>query len=278
MRASAWKWSIAAVAPLLLAACANSLQNGGATWQPVSQNRLLHAASDDGWLMYLRTYRMQGHVPFTEINTKNVAALHEVFTHRVNLTEGFEAPPIVNGRTMIVTTPMDHIYALDATTGKQLWAYDYPLATKEIRTVCCDVVNRGVAVYGDQIFMSTLDNHVLALDARTGKVNWNKAFSPPGIGYDMTGAPLVIHGIVIQGDGGGEFGSRGFIVGLDASTGAEKWRFYTIPSPKDPGGKTWPGKTYLHGGGDPWMTGSYDDQSNTLFYGVGNPGPWLASQ
>ncbi|HEY8322511.1 MAG TPA: PQQ-dependent dehydrogenase, methanol/ethanol family [Candidatus Baltobacteraceae bacterium] len=267
-------FALAVAAALALAGCAQN----GAAWQPVTEQRLVHADKDDGWLMYLRTYDAQGHVPYTEINTTNVGQLHEVFTHPVNLTEGFEAPPIVNGRTMIVTTPLDHVYALDAVTGKQLWSFDWPLQKAGLRTVCCDVVNRGVALYGNRAYLATLDNHILALDARTGHLDWDKAINPPGIGYTMTGAPLIVHGLVIQGDGGGEFGSRGFIVALDAQTGAEKWRFYTIPSPDQPGGDTWPGNTYLHGGGDPWMTGSYDTQSNTLYYGVGNPGPWLSSE
>lgn len=270
--------TLAAGAALAAAGCASPGTGDSAAWSSVTERRLLDAASDDGWLMYLRSYRMDAHAPFREINTTNVSRLHEVFVHKVNLTQGFEAPPIVNGRTMIVTTPLDHVYALDAVTGKQLWRYDYPLKKKELRTVCCDVVNRGVALYGDQVFMATLDNHVVALDARTGNVNWDHAVNPPGIGYDMTGAPLVVRGTVIQGDGGGEFGSRGMIVGLDAASGREKWRFYTIPAPRDPGGKTWPGNTYQHGGGDPWMTGSYDAQSNTVFIGVGNPAPWLSSE
>ena len=227
--------------------------------------------------MYLRTYDAQGHVPFTQVNTGNVARLHVVFAHEVSLAEGFEAPPIVNGRTMIVTTPFDHVYALDAVTGKKLWEYDYNVPHVALRTVCCDMVNRGVALYGNDAYMATLDNHVVALDARTGNVVWDKEVAPPGIGYAMDGAPLAVRGKIIIGDGGGEFGSRGFIVALDARTGAEQWRFYTVAGPDDPGGKTWPGQTYQHGGGSPWMTGSYDAETNTLYWGTGNPWPWLWS-
>ena len=177
-------------------------------WQPITDERLLHAATDDGWLMYLRTYSSQAHAPFAQIDTHNVAQLHEVFTHSVSLPEGYEAPPIVNGRTMIVTTPMDHVYALDATNGTQLWEYDYDVPKVALRTVCCDVVNRGVALYGGNLYMGTLDNHVLALDAQTGKVVWNVRLQAPGIGYAITQAPLVVKGTIIVGDGGGEYGSE----------------------------------------------------------------------
>ncbi|MGZ3508762.1 MAG: PQQ-dependent dehydrogenase, methanol/ethanol family [Vulcanimicrobiaceae bacterium] len=249
----------------------------GTTWQPVTDERLVKAGTDDGWLMYLRTYESQAHAPFSQINTGNVAKLHEVFTHSVFIPNGFEAPPIVNGRTMIVTTPMDHVYALDATNGQQLWEFDYQVNKRALRTICCDMVNRGVGLYGNNAYMSTLDNHVVALDARSGHVVWNTAIAPPGVGYGMTNAPLVVKGLVIIGDGGGEYGSRGFIEALDAKTGAEKWRWYTIPAPNEPGGSTWPGQTYQHGGGNPWMTGSYDPQTDTLLWGIGNPSPWLAN-
>ncbi len=265
---------------LVLVLTAGCSQTGGAgpAWQPVTDQRLLDAAKGDGWLMYLRTYSAQAHVPFAQINTTNVGRLHVVFSHAVSLPEGFEAPPIVNGRTMIVTTPMDHVYALDAVTGKLLWRFYRPMPHVTIRSVCCDVVNRGVALYGNDVYLATLDNHVLALDARTGKLLWNVELNAPGIGYAITQAPLALRGKIIVGDGGGEYGGRGFIVALDPSTGRELWRFWTVPAPTAAGGNTWPGHTYLHGGSDPWMTGSYDPQTNTLFWGVGNPSPWLWSQ
>ncbi|GAC1311886.1 MAG: methanol/ethanol family PQQ-dependent dehydrogenase [Vulcanimicrobiaceae bacterium] len=250
------------------------------TWQAVTDERLANAGKDDGWLMYLRNYRGDGHAPFNQVNTSNVANLKEVFTHDIEIPNGFEAPPIVNGKTMIVTTPLDHIYALDATNGNKLWEYDYKVNPKQLRTVCCDVVNRGVAVYGENAYMETLDNHVLAINATTGKVVWNKTIYPEaGVGFFMSGAPLVVKGKVIVGDGGGEYGARGFLLALDAATGAEKWRKYTIPSPTEKGGDTWPkGDMYKHGGGNPWVTGSYDTETDTLLWGTGNPGPWLSSE
>jgi len=249
------------------------------TFPAVTDRRLIDAATGDGWLMFLRTYTGQGHAPFTEINTSNVKQLQPVFTHDVSIPQGFEAPPIVNGRTMIVTTPLNRVYALDATNGTKLWEYDYPLDRKELRTICCDVVNRGVAVYGNDAYMATLDNHVVALDARTGAVVWNKTIeAPPGSGYAMTLAPLAVDGKIIVGESGGEFGIRGSIVALDASTGAIVWRRYTIPGPGEPNAGTFPGTMYLHGGGGAWITGTYDPATRTLYWGVGNPAPWLATQ
>ncbi|MBD5654461.1 MAG: PQQ-binding-like beta-propeller repeat protein, partial [Candidatus Eremiobacteraeota bacterium] len=245
----------------------------------VTDARLIDAAKSDGWLMYLRTYSGEGHAPFTEIDTHNVGQLQEVFTHSVSLPEGFEAPPMVNGRTMIVTTPFDRAYALDAVTGRQLWEYDYPLNVRQLRTVCCDMVNRGVALYGTTAFMATLDNHVVALDATTGAVRWNKTIYPkPGAGYAMTSAPLAVDGKIVVGESGGEYGIRGFIVALDPNSGAEVWRRYTIPAPNEPGGNTYPRGMYEHGGGGAWLTGTYDPESHTLFWGVGNPAPWFAEE
>ncbi|HET9028642.1 MAG TPA: PQQ-binding-like beta-propeller repeat protein, partial [Candidatus Aquilonibacter sp.] len=258
----------------LLAGC-----NGGtgAQWPAVTDARLRNADKDPGWLMYLRTYNAQGHAPYNQINAGNVDKLHVVFTHSVSIPEGFEAPPMVNGRTMIVTTPMDDVYALDAVTGKKLWEYDHApdIPKVTLRTVCCDMDNRGVAMYGNNVYMATLDDHVIALDARTGKVVWDVTKEPPGVGYAMTAAPLAVNGKIIIGAGGGEYGSRGVIFALDAKDGHELWRFYTIPSPHQTGGNTWPNNTYKHGGADPWMTGSYDPETNTLFWGTGNPSPWL---
>ncbi|HTU82565.1 MAG TPA: PQQ-dependent dehydrogenase, methanol/ethanol family [Candidatus Acidoferrales bacterium] len=265
-----------ALAALLVAALAACASPGPPRWPAVTDRRLIDAARDDGWLMYLRTYDARAYVPYRQINTTNVSGLHLAFTHEVSLPEGYEAPPIVNGSTMIVTTPLDRVYALDATTGKKLWEYDYQLPKVALRTVCCDMVNRGVAAYGNDVYFGTLDDHVVALDASTGKVVWNVAIAPPGIGYAITAAPLAVRGKIVTGEGGGEYGARGFLEALDARTGRQVWRFDTVPAPGEPGGNTWPPGAYLHGGAAPWMTGSYDPETNTLFWGTSNPSPWLA--
>jgi alcohol dehydrogenase (cytochrome c) len=258
---------------LAIAACNSGA--GPAAWQSVTDARLRDAASDDGWLMYLRTYDAQAHAPFDQINVRNVARLRVVFTRSFSIPEGYEAPPIVNGRTMIVTTPMDRVYAMDAVTGKPLWEYSKDIPKVALRTVCCDMVNRGVALYGNDAYLATLDAHVVAIDARSGKVDWDRTIAPPGVGYAMTAAPLAVHGSIIVGVACGEYGRRGFLEALDAATGAQRWRFYTVPAPGQPGGKTWPGTTYRHGGACPWMTPSYDEATNTIYVGTSNPSPWL---
>ncbi|BFI96117.1 MAG: methanol/ethanol family PQQ-dependent dehydrogenase [Rhodanobacter sp.] len=245
-------------------------------YEPVTNARLMHAASDQGWLMYRRDYTSSGYAPFEGINASNVTGLKQVWDYKTGFEQGHEAPPIVNGDYLYVTTPKDELLAFQASTGKLLWKYQQDLSHVGLRTVCCDVVNRGVALYGNDVYMATLDNHVVALDAKTGKLRWSKQLEAPDVGYAMTLAPLALQGKVIVGVSGGEYGARGFIEALDAKTGKQVWRRYTVPAPEQPGGETWPKGAYKTGGGATWLTGSYDEATNTLFWGVGNPGPWLA--
>lgn len=229
-------------------------------WLPVTDARLAAAASDDGSLMYRRSYDANGFAPMTQIDASNVATLRVAFTYETGLPQGHEAAPIVNGRYLFFTTPLDHIVALDAVTGEKLWTYERDLSFRSLRAICCDVVNRGLAVYGSRVYLATLDDHVVAFDAKTGHIDWDRQIAPNGSGYAMTAAPLVVGGRVIVGVSGGEYGIRGFIAALDAQTGALIWTHYTVKNPR--------------GGGSAWLTGSYDPQTKTLFWGVGNPGPW----
>ncbi|TAM57289.1 MAG: PQQ-dependent dehydrogenase, methanol/ethanol family [Rhodanobacter sp.] len=248
-----------------------------ADYTPVTNARLDAAATDNGWLMYRRDYASTGYAPFNNIDTANVTGLKEVWDYKTGFNQGHEAPPIVNGDYLFITTPKDELLAFQASTGKLLWKYQQDLSHVGLKTVCCDVVNRGVALYGDNVYMETLDNRVVALDARTGKTVWNKQLMAPDVGYSMSGAPLIVKGKVIVGVAGGEYGARGFIAALDAKTGKQVWKQYTVPAPDQPGGKTWPKGAYKTGGGAAWLTGSYDADTDTLFWGVGNPGPWLAT-
>ncbi|MCX7061946.1 MAG: PQQ-dependent dehydrogenase, methanol/ethanol family [Gammaproteobacteria bacterium] len=246
-------------------------------YEAVTEARLLGAQKDLGWLMYRRDYTSSGYAPFDQINAANVAGLKPVFDYKTGLTQGHESPPVVNGRFMFITTPMNHLIALDATTGAVLWTYVHDLSKAALKTVCCDVVNRGVALFENKVYMATLDNRLVALDGATGKVLWNQQLIGADIGYAMTLAPLVVKGKVIVGVSGGEYGGRGFIEALDAGTGKRVWKTYTIPAPNEPGGDTWPKDAYKTGGGGPWLTGTYDAEADTLMWGVGNPGPWLAT-
>ena len=248
-----------------------------ADYQPVTTARLGAAASDNGWLMYRRDYTSSGYAPFDSINTGNVTGLKQVWDYKTGFDQGHEAPPIVNGDTMFITTPKDELLAFQASTGKLLWKYQQDLSHVGLKTVCCDVVNRGVALYGNDVYMATLDNYVVALDGPTGKVVWKRQLAPADMGGAMTLAPLIVKGKVIVGMSGGEYGARGFVAALDAKTGKPLWKQFTIPAPNEPGGKTWPKGAYKTGGGGAWLTGSYDPATDTLFWGVGNPGPWLAT-
>ncbi|HKJ95910.1 MAG TPA: methanol/ethanol family PQQ-dependent dehydrogenase [Gammaproteobacteria bacterium] len=267
---------LAAAALIAALAAASWGVASAADYPKVDNQRLLNAQSDSGWLMYRRSYDSKAFAPFKQIDADNVSNLKPVFSHKTGLTQGHEAAPIVNGRYMFITTPLNHLIALDATTGKQLWSYKRKLSKKATKTVCCDVVNRGVALYDDMVYMATLDNHVLAFTAATGKLVWDKKLQDEGVGYALTVAPLVVKGKVVVGESGGEYGARDFIAALDAEDGSQVWKRYTVPSPDEPNGDTWPEGAYKHAGSPAWLTGSYDPDTDTLFWGVGNPGPWLA--
>ena len=248
-----------------------------ADYAPVTDARLKAAATDEGWLMYRHDYASSGYSPFDTINAGNVGGLKQVWDYKTAFEQGHESPAIVNGDYLYITTPKDELVAFQASTGKQLWRYQHDLSQVGLKTVCCDVVNRGVALYGKDVYMATLDNYVVALDAVTGKLQWKQQLLAADEGAAMTLAPLIVKGQVIVGLSGGEYGARGFITALDAKTGKPLWKQYTIPAPTEPGGKTWPKGAYKTGGGGAWLTGTYDAESDTLFWGVGNPGPWLAT-
>jgi alcohol dehydrogenase (cytochrome c) len=248
-----------------------------APYASVTDARLKNAATDPGWLMYRHDYTSDGYSLLKQINGTNVGKLKQVWDFKSTYEQGHESPPVVNGDYMFVTTPKDEVLAFKASTGKLLWNYKHDLSQVGLKTVCCDVVNRGVALYGDNVYLATLDNYVVALNAKTGDVVWKQQIAPADQGAAMTLAPLVLQGKVIVGLSGGEYGARGAIVALDANSGSQLWKRFTIPAPDEPGGDTWPKGAYKTGGGGAWLTGSYDADTNTLFWGVGNPGPWLAT-
>lgn len=269
--------ALKALAVASVLACSGAASAADASYAPVTDARLKAAASDSGWLMYRRDYTSRGYAPFKTIDTSNVANLKPAWDWKSEFDMGHEAPPIVNGDYLFITTPKNHLIAFQASTGKKLWEYAHDLSNVGLKTICCDVVNRGVALYEDKVYMATLDNHVVALNAQTGDVAWNEQLNAPDVGYAMTLAPLVVKGKVIVGVSGGEYGARGFIEALDAKTGKQVWKLHTIPLPGEPGGDTWPKGAAETGGGAAWLTGSYDADTDTLFWGVGNPGPWLAT-
>ena len=179
--------------------------------------------------------------------------------------------PIVIGNVMFITEPPNKVLALNSETGEKLWSYERELPPQI--SLCCGSSNRGVGVLGDLVYVGTLDAHLVALNARTGRVVWDVEVAKAEEGYSITGAPLVVKDMVITGIAGAEFGIRGFIQAVDAHTGETRWRFYSVPEPDQPGGNTWSGDAWKTGGGSTWNTGSFDPDLNLVYWGVGNPSP-----
>ena len=269
-RFGTWKLTVGSVLVALAAAVATL-----AAQQPVTSARIQAAAKEpQNWLTYSGSYNGQRYTTLDQITPANVKNLNLEWVFQVRslgAADKFEATPIVVDGIMYTVSPPNDVVALDAITGRQFWRYNHTVA-QEARP-CCGRVNRGVAILGNSLFMGTLDGRVVALNAKTGEVQWNVAIDRPEAGYALTVAPLVVKDKVIVGPAGGEFGIRGYIVALDPKTGKELWRFYTVPAPGEPGSETWSGDAWKRGGGPIWTTGSYDPELNLMYWGVGNPGP-----
>lgn len=266
-----WKTfrAIIKVATLLLVPCLGSAQLSD--YSLVTDERLQNPEPRN-WLMYRGTYDGWGYSPLDEINTRNVSRLEPVWTLSTGVTEGHQAPPIVNNGVMYISTPLNQVLAVDARTGNVIWLYRRQLP---FDLQLMHPTNRGVALYGDKVYMATSDTQVVALDAATGDVVWEHAAEDYNGGYYMTLAPLAAHGKIMVGVSGGERGIRGFVVALDAETGDEVWKTYTIPGPGEFGNDTWPGDSWQTGGAPVWVTGSFDPELNLTYWGTGNPGPWI---
>ena len=238
----------------------------------VTDERLLHPDAGD-WLMYRRTYDGSGFSPLRQITTSNVGKLSLAWSLNTDLVEAHETTPIVNRGRMFITTPGNNVIALDAKTGTQLWRYvkKYPEGLFQLHPT-----NRGVALYGDRVYMATTDCELVALDAATGKEAWTVPIEDYKTGCYATLAPLAVRGKILVGYSGGEFGVRGSLSAFDAETGKRIWRTYTVPAPDEPGGGTWTGDAYKRGGGSIWITGVFDPTSNITYWGTGNPSPWIA--
>ncbi len=224
-------------------------------------------------LNYGMSYDLQRFSPLTQINRDTVKHLVPVWNYSYDDNKSEELQPLIYQGVLYVTTNAATM-ALDAKTGQQLWKskIDYPPETPRI--VCCGIINRGAALYDGKLFRTTLDANVMALDAKTGKELWKQNAIDYKTGYSMTVAPLVADGVVITGISGAEYGIRGFIDGWDPDTGKHLWRTYTVAGPGDPEAKSWPGDTYEHGGASTWITGSFDPDLNTVYWGTGNAGSW----
>ncbi|HUO88198.1 MAG TPA: PQQ-dependent dehydrogenase, methanol/ethanol family [Rhizomicrobium sp.] len=283
------------VQALFLVAAAMSLPvlAAGLPAQPgagVDGAKITKADADPGeWLSHGRNYFEQRFSPLAKINTGNVHSLGVAWEYRTYSVRGLEATPIVADGVMFITLAWSKVIALDAKTGKELWTYDPHVPGATGRYACCDVVNRGVALWKGAVFVGTLDGRLVKLDARTGKVLWSvDTVENHKHTYTITGAPRAMDGLVVIGNGGAEYDSRGYVTAYDANTGKQVWRFHVVPGdPSKPQEnralqdalKTWDttGKYKfweIGGGGAPWNSMAYDPQLDLLYFGTGNGNPW----
>lgn len=304
------KYSLLAVTVISLAACGDE----GTTKLPaISQNtpNLVRAVSltetppgadvdgarisaaretPEDWLTYGGTYDEQRHSLLTQINTQNVGELGVAWTYELSTARGVESTPIVVDGVMYVTSAWSVVHALDAKTGQELWVYDPSVDRARGVAACCDVVNRGVAIWEGKVFVGTIDGRLIALDSASGEVKWDILTVDLSKPYTITGAPRVVKGKVLIGNGGAELGVRGYVSAYEAETGDMAWRFYTAPHPnKRPDGAvsdsaferianiTWGDEgqwTQDGGGGTVWDSIVYDDVNDLILFGVGNGSPW----
>ena len=251
----------------------------------VDAARLVNADLQPGnWMSYGRTYSEQRFSPLKQINDQTVGQLALAWYVDLDTHRGQEATPIVVDGVMYFTTAWSKVFAVKAATGEKLWSYDPKVPPEWAVNACCDVVNRGVAVWQGKVFVGTLDGRLVALDAASGKPVWETLTTDPHLPYTITGAPRVLKGKVLIGNGGAEYGVRGYISAYDAAAGKMLWRFYTIPGdPSQPyespilekAAKTWPGRRgKLGGGGTVWDSIAYDPDLDLVYFGVGNGTPW----
>jgi len=251
---------------------------------PVTDQRLQQAAhAPANWLSHGKDYREQRFSPLDQINTDNVKTLGLAWYVETDDATGLQATPLVADGVMYVPAAWNVIYAINAATGEVLWKYDPKVPRDHSSRFCCGAVSRGVALWEDKVFAATLDGRLLALEAATGKLLWSVQTTPLDENYSITGAPRVVNGKVIIGNGGSEYGVRGYVTAYDAATGKQAWRFYTVPgNPADgfenaqmaTAARTWKGEWWkLGGGGTVWDSMAYDPQLNLLYIGVGNGAP-----
>lgn len=261
--------------------------SGTTTSLRVDGSRLTAADKEPGnWLTHGRTYTEQRFSPLARITTANVGNLGLAWWHDIKsrTARGLEATPIVVDGVIYTSGAWSHVVALEAKTGKVLWEFDPQVPGAYAGKGCCDVVNRGVAVWGGKVFVGTYDGRLIALDAASGRKVWDVLTVDQSRDYTITGAPRVVKGKVIIGNGGAEFGVRGYVSAYDVETGRRAWRFYTVPGNPQDGfetktvemiAKTWSGEWWRYGGGGTvWDSMAYDPELDLLYIGVGNGSTW----
>lgn len=232
---------------------------------------LLQAQPAANWVTYNGDYSGRRYSSLTQVNPENVDRLQVEWVFHSRNSDRLEVTPIVVNGLMIVTSAND-TFALDAKTGRVVWRNERPISEGLIDDASRHL-SRGVAVWHDRVFRETDNAHLLCLDIRSGNLLWDVAYADWNRNYGATSAPLVVKDKVIVGTSGGDDGVRGFIAAYGAESGKLAWRFWTIPAPGEFGSSSWPGKSYLHGGGTTWMPGTYDPELNTIFWGTSNPSP-----
>jgi alcohol dehydrogenase (cytochrome c) len=237
----------------------------------VQPSQLLSAPVSANWLSYNGDYTGQRYSALREINVSNVSQLRAQWAFHVPNSNRLEVTPVVVDGIMFVTSAND-AYALDAQTGRTLWHYARPI-TEGLIDDASQHHNRGVGIWHSRIYMETDNAHLLCLDARSGHLLWDVAYTDGNPNYGATSAPLVVKEKVLVGTSGGDDGVRGFVAAYDAETGKEAWRFWTIPAPGEFGSSSWPGDSWKLGGGTTWMPGTFDPELNMIFWGTSNPAP-----
>lgn len=252
---------------------------GAADYRPVTDARLTQPEPEN-WLMTKGNYAGWSYSPLTQITPENVKKLRLVWAASTGVISGHQAPAIVNGEYMFVSTPNNQVIAFDSATGTIRWRF-----TRELPEGFSALhrTNRGVSLWQDKVYVGSNDCMLSALDAKTGKMVWEAKVCDWEKGGYITSAPLVVKGKVLIGPSGGEFGVRGHLKAYDAQTGKEAWTTYSIPAPGEPGSETWPQDgewkdAWKTGGGTMWMPGNYDAKNEVIYWGVGNGSPWLGDQ
>lgn len=251
----------------------------------VDDARLVNADADrENWLTHGRTYAEQRHSPLTQIDEETIDRLGLAWYADMGTIRGLEATPLVVDGVLYVTSSWSVLHAFDAATGERLWTHDPEVDRGHARYVCCDVVNRGPAFYRGKVYVGTIDGRLVAVAAETGERVWEVRTTPEGEAYSITGAPRIADGKVLIGNGGAEYGVRGYVSAYDAGTGELVWRVYTVPGDPADGhesealaraAETWSGEWWrAGGGGTAWDAIVYDPELDLVYIGVGNGSPW----
>lgn len=238
----------------------------------------------EDWLSYGKNYAEDRFSELTDINKENIEQLGLVWSLNVGTKRGIEATPLVVNGILYLSLPWSKVVAVDVRKGETIWEFDPKVPKAYGEKACCDVVNRGVAIYEGKVFLGTLNGKLIALDAATGSISWEQQTVDTTKAYTITGAPRVVNGKVIIGNGGAEYGVRGYITAYDAHSGEQQWRFYTVPGDPAKGfespameaaAKSWDGEWWKYGGGGTaWDAMAYDPALNLLYVGTGNGSPW----